>query len=193
MNDFLSSEFWSKRYQEHNTQWDIGAPSRPIKEYIDQLENKDLKILIPGCGFGYEGEYLFKQGFKNVYLLDLSKEPLDEFQKRVPEFPSDQLLVADFFALKDNFDLIFEQTLFCAIDPVLRADYAKKSAELLKKGGKLVGVLFDKEFSAGPPFGGSKEEYLKYFNPWFSKIYMEKCYNSIEPRKDSELFINLMK
>jgi thiopurine S-methyltransferase len=193
MTDFLSPEYWSKRYKEQNTQWDLKSPSRPIKEYIDQLENKRLKILIPGCGFGYEGEYLFKKGFKNVYLLDSSPEPLEEFKKRVPEFPSDQLIVADFFTFSNQFDLIFEQTLFCAIDPKLRPDYAKHVAELIKPGGKLVGVLFDTDFLSGPPFGGSKEEYMEYFSPWFSKIYMEKCYNSTEPRKDSELFIKMLK
>jgi len=193
MTDFLTSEFWSNRYKEQNTQWDLKGPSRPIKEYIDQLENKEIKILIPGCGFGYEGEYLLRKGFENVYLLDYSPEPIEEFKKRVPEFPEDHLLVADFFTYENQFDLIIEQTLFCAIDPKLRPDYAKQVAELLKPEGKLVGVLFDKDFPSGPPFGGSKEEYMKYFSPWFSKISMEKCYNSIEARKDGELFINLVK
>lgn len=192
MDNFLSAEYWNDRYKNDQAAWDIEMVSTPIKEYIDQLEDKDLKILIPGCGFGYEGEYLFKKGFKNVFLLDFSSEPLIEFKKRVPEFPDEQLLVADFFKFSGKFDLIFEQTLFCAIDPNLRPNYAKHIAELLNPGAKLVGVLFDKEFPSGPPFGGSKEEYLAYFKPWFSEIYMEKCYNSIPPRKDSELFVKLI-
>mgnify|MGYP000899644145 FL=1 len=58
-------QYWSKRYLKNQTGWDIGAPSRPIKTYIDQLDNRDLKILIPGAGNSYEAEYLLKQGFKN--------------------------------------------------------------------------------------------------------------------------------
>lgn len=193
MENFISKDYWSNRYKNDQASWDIKMVSTPIKDYIDQLENKDLKILIPGCGLGYEGEYLYNHGFKNVYLLDFSPEPLKAFKERIPEFTDDQLLVDDFFKYYGKFDLIIEQTLFCAIDPKLRSNYAKHIAELLNPGGKLVGVLFNKEFPEGPPFGGSKEEYLTYFKPWFSKIYIEKCYNSIEPRKDSELFIMLTK
>ncbi|PSR06177.1 MAG: SAM-dependent methyltransferase, partial [Bacteroidetes bacterium SW_10_40_5] len=42
-------------------------------------------------------------------------------------------------------------------------------------------------------FGGSKEEYLEYFNPWFHVKTMEDAYNSIKPRIGSELFFILNK
>ena len=35
--------YWTLRYQEDRTGWDIGSPSTPIKSYIDQLEQKDLR------------------------------------------------------------------------------------------------------------------------------------------------------
>ena len=70
----LSKEFWSKRYTEDKTGWDLGTISEPLKKYFDQLTNKELKILIPGCGNGHEAEYLFKKGFNNVHLLDFAKE-----------------------------------------------------------------------------------------------------------------------
>ena len=53
------------------------------------------------------------------------------------------------------------------------------------------GVLFNRNFESGPPFGGNKEEYLEYFSKYFSNIYMENCYNSVLPRKGSELFIQI--
>jgi hypothetical protein len=89
--------------------------------------------------------------------------------------------------------LIIEQTLYCAINPLLRNDYARKSAELLDVGGKLVGVLFNRTFESGPPFGGSKEEYLICFTPYFKSCSMEICHNSAAPRSDNELFIRLIK
>ena len=89
--------------------------------------------------------------------------------------------------------MIIEQTLYCAIDPLLRNDYARKSAELLDTGGKLVGVLFNRTFDSGPPFGGSKEEYLECFAPYFKSCSMEICDNSAEPRSGNELFIRLIK
>ena len=54
----LTSEVWNDRYQNKDIGWDIGKISTPLKEYFDQLENKDLKIAIPGCGNAYEAEYL---------------------------------------------------------------------------------------------------------------------------------------
>jgi SAM-dependent methyltransferase len=160
---------------------------------VDQLTNKDLRILIPGCGSGYEGEYLFKNGFKHVHLLDFSPQPLVAFKNRVPEFPEKQLHVGDFFEHHGSYDLVIEQTLFCAIDPKLRRAYAEKAASLLKKGGKLVGVMFNREFEGGPPFGGSAEEYLTYFRDHFSTVSMEPCYNSIAPRAGSEVFVKMTK
>jgi hypothetical protein len=63
----------------------------------------------------------------------------------------------------------------------------------LKPEGKLVGLLFNRSFEGGPPFGGSKEEYETYFHPYFSSIKMDECHNSIEPRMGTELFIQLQK
>ena len=69
---FSEKEFWSSRYQEGRIGWDIGYASTPLKMYIDQLKNKDLKILIPGAGNAYEAEYLYGRGFKNIFVLDIS-------------------------------------------------------------------------------------------------------------------------
>ena len=187
----LSTEYWSNRYKRDEIGWDLGVISQPIKEYIDKLTDKNISILIPGCGNGYEGSYLFNLGFTNIVLLDFAKEPLDKFLKDNPDFPKNQLINEDFFDYEGKYDLIIEQTLFCAIDPSLRLKYAEKISQLLKPEGKLIGLLFNREFESGPPFGGNKEEYLIYFSNFFTRIKMENCYNSVLPRKGSELFIQI--
>ena len=63
--------------------------------------------------------------------------------------------------------------------------------ELLAPEGKLVGVLFNREFQGGPPFGGNKKEYRFYFEGIFENIKIEPCYNSIKPRLNSEYFVTL--
>lgn len=193
MNDFLSSSFWNQRYVDGSTGWDLGIISPPIKAYVDQLENKELKILIPGAGNGHEAAYLHANGFTNIHVLDFAPLAIQSFLENNLTFPSEHTHVADFFEFEGAFDLILEQTLFCAIDPSLRSRYAEKAASLLGEGGKLVGVLFDREFESGPPFGGSKMEYIKTFMPHFTSISMQECYNSIAPRMGSELFIRLEK
>jgi hypothetical protein len=63
--------------------------------------------------------------------------------------------------------------------------------QLLAPEGKLAGLLFDKEFEGGPPFGGHQKEYRLLFAPLFKILRMEPCYNSIDSRKKSELFFIL--
>lgn len=190
----LSEKFWDNRYQSNETGWDIGRVSRPLQMYIDQLTNKKLKILIPGAGNAYEAEYLWRSGFNNVCVVDLSKAALNNIKSRLPEISSNQLIHGDFFDLDDSFDLILEQTFFCALNPNLRSNYASKIHELLHADGKLVGLLFnDKLNETHPPFGGSKSEYIKYFEPYFELQIIEACYNSIESRKGRELFIKFRK
>ncbi len=198
MNSDTTKEYWSNRYREERTGWDIGSPSTPIKEYIDQLTDKNLKILIPGAGNAYEAEYLITQGFTNVYILDISEIPLQEFKKRNPDFPSENLLCDDFFIHTETYDLILEQTFFCSFPPLpeLRKKYAKHMAKLLNANGKLVGLWFSFSLTGDMekrPFGGDKQEYLGYFEPYFEIKTFEKAYNSIEPRSGSELFGIFMK
>lgn len=185
----LNKKYWSSRYQQNETDWDLNTVSPPIKEYIDQLGNKSAKTLIPGAGNSYEAEYLFKNNFTEVFVLDIAAEPLQNIKKRIPSFPEEHLIHFDFFNFSGSFDLILEQTFFCALPPENRCLYAEKMYSLLKPGGKLVGLLFEKDFGfQGPPFGGSKEEYLSYFSPYFEIQVLEPSTNSINPRIGSELF-----
>jgi methyl halide transferase len=196
--DYMSlnktENYWTNRYKDQSTGWDLGEPSMPLKIYIDQLENKEISILIPGAGNAYEAEYLIELGFKNVFVMDISKIPLDNFRERNPDFPDDQLLETDFFEHDGKYDLIIEQTFFCSFEPTQesRKLYGQKMAELLNPNGKLVGLWFDIPLIEGNfekrPFGGNKTEYLTYLEPFFEVKTFEKCYNSIKPRENQELF-----
>jgi len=189
MNNF-DTNFWKERYKNQQTGWDLGTISPPLKDYFDQLEDKSLKILIPGAGNAHEAKYLHEQGFLNVYVVDLVKSVLDDFASKNPRFNKSHLICSDVFELEGTFDLIIEQTFFCAIDPSLRNQYADKMKQLLSKNGKLVGLLFNKEFEEGPPFGGNEAEYRMIFCARFLDVKMESCYNSVAPRDGSEIFFS---
>ena len=174
----LKASFWNTKYLDNDLGWDIGHPSPPISEYIDQLNDRSIHILIPGCGNGYEAEYLWNSGFKNVHVLDYSELALEKFKLRVPDFPEPQLHVEDFFKHSGQYAVILEQTFFCALNPSLRPEYVVKMKELLKPNGKLVGLLFNAPLNNDkPPFGGSSLEYLGYFQPHFDNVYMKNCFN----------------
>ncbi|MCC6180628.1 MAG: methyltransferase domain-containing protein [Bacteroidia bacterium] len=190
MEHDLSKQYWNNRYLTDDFKWDIGYPSPPLIEYTMQLQNKNLKILIPGAGNSYEAEYLYNHGFKNVYVLDFAQQALDNFKNRVPNFPVQQLINQNFFEHHGQYDLILEQTFFCALHPSLRHQYVQHMYALLKQSGKLVGVLFNDALNeTQPPFGGNKNTYQLLFEGIFKIKKMELCYNSISPRKDRELFI----
>ncbi len=191
MQTNLDKEYWNNRYQIGQTGWDVGEASAPLKEYINQLADKNIAILIPGCGNGYEAEYLLQNGFTNITLIDIAPAAADALKTKLKEWDGKQLhiICGDFFELNETFDLIIEQTFFCALPPVLRNDYVNKMADLLKEKGKLVGVLFNRSFEGGPPYGGSKAAYELLFAQKFNIKIMEDCYNSIAARAGTELFI----
>jgi hypothetical protein len=195
MSHDLSAKYWDDRYLTNDFGWDLGQISPPLKNYFDQLTNKELFILIPGAGNSYEAEYLVNNGFKNVYVCDFAEQPLKNLLERCPKIGKDHLLLTDFFEIKDiKFDLIIEQTFFCAINKSLRKNYFKKVHELLNSKGKLVGLLFNDVLNEDkPPFGGSKDEYVEYFKTLFEPLVYETANNSIKPRAGRELFVILQK
>ena len=186
----LNKQLWNQRYLDSNTGWDVGYITTPIKEYIDQIQNKEIKVLVPGSGNGYEAEYLYKLGFKNIFVLDYANRALENFKNRVNTFPKSNIYEINFFDLHQKFDLIIEQTFFCALEIDLRTNYVNKMSELLNNDGKLVGVLFDDKFNnEGPPYGANFEEYKKLLKERFLLKTFEKCYNSISSRLSNEFFL----
>lgn len=194
MSNILGEDYWTLRYQHNSIGWDVGEVTKPIKQYLDQIDNYWLKILIPGAGNGYEASYALNKGFLNTNILDISSFPLRKFKLNHPGFPENQIHHADFFEHSDQYDLVIEQTFFCALPPDRRSDYVRKMHDILKPGGKIAGLLFNRHFeNPGPPFGGTEEDYRKLFETRFNIVKMEPCYNSILPRQGQELFFILQK
>lgn len=196
----MNQSFWEERWQNGYTGWDLGAVSPPLKAYVDQIlpEKRNLSVFIPGCGNGYEAVYLLQNGFTNITMLDIAPTAVEQLswrlQREVPGWELYlQLICGDFFTFSGAFDLILEQTFFCALDPVLRRDYARKMHGLLAPGGKLAGVLFDRNFEGGPPFGGHAAEYRALFQSYFQVKTLAPCYNSAKPREGAEVFVILEK
>lgn len=190
----LNESYWTERYQKHSTGWDIGHISTPLKVYFDQLTDKNLKILIPGCGNAHEAAYLHENGFENVHLLDISRYPLEHFAAKHPDFPKENLIHKNFFDHRDTYDLIVEQTFFCALEPALRPDYVRHMHNLLRIGGKLCGVLFNMPlYTDHPPFGGHEKLYRELLGNTFQIEILEEAYNSIAPRAGNEIFIKMIK
>jgi len=190
----LNQEYWQNRYKNHQTGWDLGIISTPIKEYVDHIKDKKIKILIPGAGNAHEALYLYQQGFKDLHILDIASNPLNNAKNNIPDLPEHSFIQQDFFQHSGSYDLIIEQTFFCAVEPRFRESYVKQAYSLLNENGVIAGVMFNfEQHQEGPPFSGSKEEYKELFKPYFEILIMETCYNSVTSRAKKELFIKLIK
>lgn len=184
--------FWKNRYQQNQTGWDLGQPSQPLMELMKSCSDFGAKILIPGCGNGYEAAALWELGFKHIWMVDIAEEAIESMRNRMPQFPHNQLVCADFFKWNEqHFDVVLEQTFFCAIDPQLRQSYADEMSRKIKSGGMLMGVFFNRTFDGGPPFGGNEKEYEAYFSPYFDFILWEECPCSVPPRAGTEWWFQL--
>jgi SAM-dependent methyltransferase len=189
----LDQNYWDNQYQNNTTAWDLGEVSPPIKNYIDTLENKNIRILIPGCGNTHEATYLLEKGFSNITVIDIAPTLVSTLKTKFKDNPNINIILGDFFEHIAVYDAIIEQTFFCALPPSMRQKYVCKMHQLLAKDGKIIGLLFNRTFESGPPFGGSQEEYTLLFNASFNFLKMEICRNSATPRAGSELFIELQK
>lgn len=184
-----TEHYWQQRYLKGNTGWDLGKASLPLSTYITSIKDPETKILIPGAGNAYEAEYLWNSGFRNITVLDIAKAPLKRLKNKIPELTQNQIIKQNFFRHNGQYDLILEQTFFCALDPKLRTNYLEHSFNLLKPDGRIAGVLFDFPLSeSGPPFGGDLEAYKTLFSKHFVIKVLERCYNSEPSRSGKELF-----
>ena len=163
----LDQNFWNSRWENGETGWDIGAASSAISEYFKHIENKEIRILIPGCGNAHEAELLLEEGFKNITLLDIAPKACELISQKFSHHEV-EVICGDFFEHKGEYDVIVEQTFFCALNVNLRSKYVNKIHDLLSENGKIIGVLFNKDFgNPFPPFGGDTEEYRTLFQDKF--------------------------
>jgi cyclopropane fatty-acyl-phospholipid synthase-like methyltransferase len=102
--------------------------------------------------------------------------------------------LGDFLSEKPTiqFDLIFEHTLFCAINPNKREDYVQATKNWLKPKGQYLAVNYIiTEDDGDPPFSTSAEELDRKFRPFFNLVnrWTPRSYDN---RQDKEL-MNLWK
>lgn len=189
----IDQSFWDNQYQAKTIGWDLGLVSPPIKNHIDTLENKNISILIPGCGNSYEAEYLLEQGFTNITVIDIAPTLVESLKSKFEKNSNITIILGDFFEHQGQYDIIIEQTFFCALLPALRQKYVWKMHQLLVENGKIIGLLFNRDFENSPPFGGNKAEYEALFKATFVLNSIEKENNSVPSRSNSELFIAFQK
>lgn len=191
MTNLLDQTFWDQRWKNGQTGWDLSEASPAILAYIDQQQPPfDTHILIPGCGNAWEAKALVERGYQHITLCDISPTLCASLAEQFSSTPEIRIICGDFFDLIGPFDLVIEQTFFCALTPGLRSAYVNQMANIIRPGGFLAGLWFSVEFPFdGPPFGGNPADYLKLLEPYFTIREAGPCMNSVKPRQGNEWFI----
>jgi SAM-dependent methyltransferase len=138
-----TKEFWDQRFSEGNTPWDRGETSPQLHAWLKAGALAPCRVLIPGCGAGYEAATLAAAGFE-VTALDYSPEAIARTRKRLDEAGlRASVIEADALAWQSAqpFDAIYEQTCLCALYPDHWRAYADQLHRWLKPRGKLLALF----------------------------------------------------
>ncbi len=191
--DVEDSNFWTEIYHaEGNPGWNIGDAAPALKDMLPRLKLAKSKIVILGCGEGHDAAYFAQHGHL-VTAVDFSEEAISRAQKNYGHIENLNFIQADVFDLpKDwdqQFDIVFEHTCYCAINPSLRQELVKVWTRLLHHQGYLMGIFFAMEKRKGPPFGGSEWELRERLRKKFQFVFWGRWQQSIEQRQGKELFL----
>ena len=169
--DSSSPDFWETRYRADATPWDAGGVPQRLATFLATENSHRKKVLVPGCGSGYEIAAFAKAGHA-VTAIDFSEAAVAR-TRQVLGALAGHVILGDFFAAQlptAGFDLIYERTFLCALPRRLWPDYARRTASLLRPGGCLAGFFFFDTNESGPPFGLKTGELEALLTPHFVRI-----------------------
>lgn len=186
-SDSNRPEFWTVRYAAGKTPWDFGGVPSALKAFLERSSNPG-RILIPGCGSGYELQAFHAAGY-DVSAIEFSPAAVDR-ARRVLGFLAERITLGDFFTHdfgQRRFDVIYERTFLCSMTPSRWPEYVNRTADLLLPGGKLIGVfLYGQRSSSGPPFPLSELDAEQLFNKRFKLARSEAMTDSLPLFRDME-------
>ncbi|KYG70570.1 hypothetical protein AZI85_01105 [Bdellovibrio bacteriovorus] len=185
--------YWSSIYKEEaNPGWNLGEPAEALKDMIPRLKIARSRVLVLGCGEGHDAA-LFAAAGHFVTAVDISPEAIERAKKNYGHLSNLTFVEADLFKLPRDydqaFDIVFEHTCYCAINPAKRQELVKVWNRVLVSGGHLMGVFFTFEKRQGPPYGGTEWELRQRLKSHYHPIFWGRWQKSIPRRQGKELFI----
>ncbi len=193
-SEVSESSFWTQKYREGQPRWDLQGPHPALPAVLPQLKLIKSRILVLGSGRGHDAAYLAKQGHV-VTGIDLSELAVQEARAQYSEINNLTLETGNALSLplENQYDIVLEHTLFCAISPLLRTDLVRQWKKALDVGGHLLGIFFVHPKRGGPPYGGSEWELRQLLEKDFRLLYWKRWTHSPEHRVGTEIVIYAQK
>ena len=186
---------WERLWEEGRTPWDQGESSKSLQDLVTEGILPSGRALVPGAGAGHDILTLASED-RHCTGLDLSPLAVDRFKRLREErgIPEEwaELVVADFFEWEPGlrFDVIFDYTFLCAIQPELRVIWAERMSRLLAPGGQLVTLIFPTAPPHGeegsPPFLTTPEQVTQLLVPAFTQLSLAPAKRSVPSREGRE-------
>ncbi len=127
-----------------------------------------MRILVPGCGSGYEVRAFAERGH-DVLGIDFSDAALERSRRQLGKLAG-RVRNADFFQFSEPpFDLVYERTFLCALPRSLWTAWGRKLPQLVRPGGRLAGFFYVNDNERGPPFGISLNQLHEFLDAMFLK------------------------
>lgn len=169
----MTSDYWESRYQTKDMPWEKGAASPGLVDFL-QSETALPRgtVCVPGCGTGHDVRAWAQAGFAATGL-DIAPSAIELARERTEAAGlKARFAQADFLHTEpaEQYDWLFEHTLFCAIQREERDDYVQAVLRWLKPAGRYLAVNYLIPDEDGPPFGTTRDEIVKRFSPHFELV-----------------------
>jgi SAM-dependent methyltransferase len=138
--------FWHARFQAGDTPWDRGACGPQLLAWIDSGLLSPCRIVVPGCGRGWDVVELARRGFE-VTGIDYADAACDATRAALHGAGlRAEVVQADVQAWRPDrpFDAVYEQTCLCAQHPTCWRGYETSLASWLRPGGRLFALFMQR-------------------------------------------------
>lgn len=156
--DSSNTQFWVKKWEVGRLPWDLGGIPPDLVAFLTASQGSPTRVLIPGCGTGYEVKAFHEAGH-DVMALDFSA-PAVAHAREVLGNLGDRVVLGNFFKhdfAGQQYGLIYERGFLCSLPPARWPDYVARMASLLQPGGRLVGLFLYGNEPEPPPFPLTEE------------------------------------
>ncbi|KAL4857926.1 Protein LOW PSII ACCUMULATION 1 [Chlorella vulgaris] len=179
-------EFWGKPGGlKPGEAFDAQAPSPALTHLLTTgaVELAGRRMLVPGCGRGYDLIAFLRSGVAEAVGLELSTsaqqqaEAYLQQQLTAEEKAHAKVVAGDFFKWQGEapFEAGYDYTFFCALHPTMRQDWAAAWARHLKPDALLVCLAFPLNHTQeGPPWPVTVDDYKQLLLPQGFELVSEE-------------------